>query len=64
MRTRLAAKNTVASLFLQIVLAISGMLVPRYFTIQYGSSINGLVSSITQFIGYLGLVEAGNKKNA
>lgn len=35
------------------------MLVPRYFTIQYGSSINGLVSSITQFIGYLGLVEAG-----
>lgn len=59
MRTRLAAKNTVASLFLQIVLAISGMLVPRYFTIQYGSSINGLVSSITQFIGYLGLVEAG-----
>lgn len=59
MRTRLAAKNTVASLFLQIVLAISGMLVPRYFTIQYGSSVNGLVSSITQFIGYLGLVEAG-----
>lgn len=59
MRTRLAAKNTTASLLLQIVLAISGVLVPRFFTIQYGSAVNGLASSITQFISYMGLVEAG-----
>ena len=59
MRTRLAAKNTTASLLLQIVLAISGVLVPRFFTIRYGSAVNGLVSSITQFISYMGLVEAG-----
>lgn len=59
MRTRQAAKNTTASLLLQIVLAISGVLVPRFFIIQYGSAVNGLASSITQFIGYMGLVEAG-----
>lgn len=59
MRTKLAARNTAASFLLQIVLAISGMIVPRYFTVQYGSAVNGLVSSVTQFIGYLALVEAG-----
>lgn len=59
MRTKLAFKNTLISLLLQIVTAISGLIIPRFFTATYGSSINGLVSSISQFIVYLSLVEAG-----
>lgn len=59
MRTRQAVKNTAASLLLQVILAISGILVPRYFTFQYGSAVNGLETSINQFISYLALVEAG-----
>ncbi len=59
MRTRQALKNMIASLMLQVVLAISGIVVPRFFTALYGSPVNGLVSSISQFITYMGLVEAG-----
>ena len=59
MRTRQAFVNAVFSLMLQVVLAISGLLVPRFFIAVYGSAVNGLVSSITQFITYLSLVEAG-----
>ena len=59
MRTRQALKNLIASLLLQIVTAVSGILVPRFFTALYGSAVNGLVSSISQFITYISLVEAG-----
>ena len=59
MRTRQALKNTVASLLLQVVLALSGIVVPRFFTALYGSAVNGLVSSVSQFISYMSLVEAG-----
>ncbi len=59
MRTRQALKNALTSLLLQLVTAISGIIVPRFFTAAYGSAVNGLVSSIGQFITYMGLVEAG-----
>lgn len=59
MRTRQAFKNTLSSLLLELVVAISGFIVPRFFTQVYGSPVNGLVSSINQFITYMSLVEAG-----
>ena len=59
MRTKQAMKNAVMSLMLQIALAISGIIVPRFFIAVFGSSVNGLVSSINQFITYMSLVEAG-----
>ncbi|MEE1199265.1 MAG: hypothetical protein U0L09_01300 [Christensenellales bacterium] len=59
MRTKQAFMNASFSLMLQVALAISGLLVPRFFIAVYGSAINGLVSSVTQFITYLSLVEAG-----
>lgn len=59
MRTKQAFKNTFMNLALQVVLAISGMIIPRFFIALYGSSVNGLVSSISQFISYMALVEAG-----
>lgn len=38
---------------------IVGIIIPRIMLKYYGSEINGLVSSITQFVSYFYLVEAG-----
>ena len=38
---------------------VAGFLVPRAIIGVYGSEVNGLVTSLTQFIGYFALVEAG-----
>ena len=59
MRTINALKNVITNLLLQIVVAVSGILIPQFFIAIYGSEVNGLVASITQFITYMGLVEAG-----
>lgn len=52
-------RNVAATLLLELVTAVSGIIIPRFFIVAYGSSVNGLVSSISQFITYIGLVEAG-----
>ncbi len=59
MRSRQAAKNMIASIFLQGVVFLSGIILPRFFLQEYGSNINGMVTSINQFLVYLGLAEAG-----
>ncbi len=59
MRTRQAFINALTSLLLQAVLAVSGLIVPKFFILVFGSAVNGLVSSISQFISYMSLVEAG-----
>lgn len=59
MRTKQAFMNAITSLLLQVALAVSGLLVPRFFIASFGSAVNGLVSSILQFISYMSLVEAG-----
>lgn len=51
--------NTAVTSIFQIALLISGFIVPRIMLTYYGSEVNGLVSSITQFVNYLALVEAG-----
>lgn len=38
---------------------IIGLILPRFFTLTYGSEVNGLIGSVNQFIVYLGLFEAG-----
>ena len=48
-----------SSIILQLVVSLSGIILPRFFLQAYGSSVNGMVSSINQFISYLALVEAG-----
>lgn len=45
--------------FHQLVVMIVGFITPRFMLVYYGSEMNGLVSSITQFITYFNLVEAG-----
>ena len=46
-------------MLLQIVVAVSGLVLPRFFLNQYGSTVNGMINSVSQFLTYLNLVEAG-----
>ncbi|MFC6465193.1 polysaccharide biosynthesis C-terminal domain-containing protein [Marinilactibacillus sp. GCM10026970] len=59
MRSKKALRNISASFVLQIVVAISGLIVPRFILTAFGSDVNGLTSSITQFLSYIALVEGG-----
>ncbi len=53
------AKNTFWNLVYQLTAVVAGFLVPRAIIGVYGFKVNGLVTSLTQFIGYFALVEAG-----
>ena len=59
MRKRLLAKNTVASLLSQITALVCGFILPRFFLLYFGSEVNGLVNSITQFLGVISFLELG-----
>ncbi|MCC8050514.1 MAG: hypothetical protein LIP10_07645 [Clostridiales bacterium] len=51
--------NGFTSLLQQIVSLISGLILPRLILETYGSSANGTVSSITQFISIMSLIQGG-----
>lgn len=51
--------NTISSFLFEVVTIICGFILPRLIMGQYGSSINGLVNSITQFIGIITFLELG-----
>ena len=59
MRNKLLARNTAASLATQVVTLICGFVLPRFFLQHYGSEVNGLVSSISQFLGIISFLELG-----
>ena len=44
---------------LQIVTILNGFIVPRLILSYFGSEVNGLVSSISQFLNYITLLEGG-----
>lgn len=51
--------NTFTAILNQIFALIFGLIVPRMIISNYGSDINGLVSSITQFLAFFSLMEMG-----
>ncbi len=59
MRTKNAIINMIVSLAMQAVTLICGFIIPKLIIENYGSDVNGLISSITQFLGYITLLEAG-----
>ena len=59
MRSKKALYNIATNLFLQIVVIIYGFIVPKIIISTYGSSVNGLISSITQFLAYISLLDSG-----
>ena len=54
-----ASKNIIFSLLNQVVTIVVGLIVPRLIIKTYGSETNGLINSITQFLGYITLLDLG-----
>ncbi|MEH6938353.1 polysaccharide transport protein [Bacillus sp. JJ664] len=59
MRNQKVLYNLLSNLILQVLLIIVGFIIPKMIIHAYGSSTNGLISSITQFLACLTIVEAG-----
>jgi len=59
MRRKKTIYNIAASLILQFIILISGFIVPKLIIKSYGSDVNGLLSSITQFLSYIALLQSG-----
>ena len=51
--------NTVSSILHQVIVIICGFILPKMFLDYYGSAVNGLVSSITQFLSFVTFLEMG-----
>lgn len=43
----------------QVITVICGFVLPRYMLLYYGSAINGLISSIAHFLGFISLLDMG-----
>lgn len=63
-RSEAFAGNALSSLLLQVVNIAVGFIVPHALIATYGSGVNGLVTSLTQFVSYIQLVEAGISSSA
>lgn len=59
MRTKKAVINTMTSIIAEIVSIICGLILPRLILGAFGSSYNGITSSITQFLSCIVLLRAG-----
>lgn len=59
MRKKRLLYNTVSSLFFQLTTIICGFILPRLVLNAFGSNVNGLVNSITQFLGIISFLELG-----
>lgn len=51
--------NTTSGILYQVVTLLCGFILPRFFLMYYGSEVNGLVTSISQFLGFITLAECG-----
>ena len=51
--------NSTISFLYQITAFVCGFILPKMFLKYYGSEVNGLVSSITNFLGFITLAECG-----
>lgn len=59
MRTKRFLYNSATFALLQAATIAGGLILTRMYLTTYGSEINGLVSSVVQFVSYFSYVEAG-----
>lgn len=59
MRKKRLYYNTISSLTNQVVALACGFILPRFILEMFGSDVNGLVSSITQYLGFITFLDAG-----
>lgn len=58
-KQRITLLNTISTLIFQLTTMLSGFIIPKLILDTFGSNANGLVSSLSQFLGYIALVEGG-----
>ena len=58
-KTKKSVYNIITSIISQIITVSMGIVIPRLVMVNLGSESNGLLSSITQILGYASLLEAG-----
>ena len=58
-RNRKFMLNSIAGLMRQLITMVCGFVITKAMLITYGSEINGLVASITQFLGFITFLEMG-----
>lgn len=51
--------NIVTSIAYKVLVCVVGIVIPRFFILNYGSEINGLQGSVAQIFSYISLLEAG-----
>lgn len=59
MERKVIIRNVICSLMLQAVTILSGFIVPKVILNYFGSDVNGLITSINQFLNYIQLLEGG-----
>ena len=59
MKNKATLLNMISGLILQFFTIISGFILPKIILLFFGSDVNGLVSSLNQFLSYITLVEGG-----
>lgn len=59
MRSKKAFLNILTNLILQVFIFVYGFILPKIIMSKYGSNVNGLISSVTQFLAYISLLESG-----
>lgn len=59
MRKRRLIFNMLSSLFYQVATVICGFILPRLILETYGSGVNGLVNSVSQFLHIISFLELG-----
>lgn len=52
-------RNIISNLLYQVVVVVMGLIIPRLYLENFGSEVNGLVSTVKQIFVYLMLLEAG-----
>ena len=56
---RIALINSVANIISQVFNVLSGIIIPRIILSYFGSEVNGLTTSLYQFLNYISLLEGG-----
>ena len=51
--------NIITGIISQSIIILLGFFIPRLLIYNYGSEINGLLTSVTQIYSYMALMEAG-----
>lgn len=59
MKKKITLINIISSLVLQVITILSYFILPKIILNSFGSEVNGLVSSINQFLNFITLVEGG-----